>query len=126
MSETDEQARVVTVAFDTAIYRLEAVKKAAYRFGSRCFVKLDVSGPAQVVVQLEQKPGGKENLVQVRGDFQTEVLDQELREVVAHETDAVRNLLLAQAFSRTALLDPIGETSDFREDPLGIRTPDRG
>jgi len=36
-------------------------------------------------------------------DFCNEVLDQELRERVVREMTGIRNLLLAQAFSKTAL-----------------------
>ena len=37
-------------------------------------------------------------------DFQTEVLDQNLREKIKLETAPTRNLILAHAFSRTGLV----------------------
>ena len=60
------------------------------------------------------------------GEFCNEVLDQELREAVAQETEAVRNLLLAQAFSATSLLDEMGDTGDYRADCLAIRRAEAG
>jgi hypothetical protein len=36
----------------------------------------------------------------------------------------VRNLLLAQAFAQTSLLDPQGEQADYHDDPLNISRPD--
>src|SRR4051812_21549885 len=95
------------VELDTRVFRLEAVKKAAYRFGGRCFARFELVGPTTVRVTLNPRlPEEVERLV---GEFRNEVLDQELRETVAAETEAVRNLILAQAFSKTALLDPIGD-----------------
>ncbi|MBF5043309.1 His-Xaa-Ser system protein HxsD [Aggregicoccus sp. 17bor-14] len=113
---------VATVEFDRRVYRLEAVKKAAYRLSAQCVSQIELGSGDEVYVTLTLKqPGSLDDLVVA---FRTEVLDQELREVVAKETEAVRNLILAQAFSKTALLDPVGESGDFREDPLGIGKPD--
>lgn len=107
-----------SLSFDARTYRLNAVKKAAYRLGDRCVSEIEV-GPGDVIqVTLSMRHAGPLDVLVA--DFRSEVLDQELREVVAAETEAVRNLILAQAFSQTALLDPIGESADFREDPLGI------
>jgi His-Xaa-Ser system protein HxsD len=39
----------------------------------------------------------------MRSFFQ-ELLDQELRERIAEETDAIRSLILAQAYSKTDLI----------------------
>jgi hypothetical protein len=47
------------------------------------------------------------------GEFCNEVLDQELREIIAEETVGIRDLLLAQAFSKTSLIDPELETCDY-------------
>ena len=111
----------VIIRLDPAVYRLTAVKKAAYKFGDRCHVEID-SGQTRGTICVGLTP--KSVLVDpafLAGEFRNEVLDQELREVVAEETQAVRNVLLAQAFSGTALLDPTGEHADPAADPLGIR-----
>jgi His-Xaa-Ser system protein HxsD len=113
--------RTAMVELDPTVYRLEAIKKAAYKFGDRCFVQIDTCANGRVVIILKTKRVLMDDLEQLAGEFRNEVLDQELREVVAKETEAVRNLLLAQAFSKTALLDPTGEAADFRDDPLNIR-----
>jgi His-Xaa-Ser system protein HxsD len=47
------------------------------------------------------------------GEFCNEVLDQDLRETVAEETTGIRNLLLAQAFSKTSLIDSELETGEY-------------
>lgn len=118
-----KKGEATTLEFDSAVYRLEAIKKAAYRFGGRCVAQIEVPAPGCVRVSLEPK-GSDDDVGMLVGEFRNEVLDQELREVVAKETEAIRNLIVLQAFSRTSLLDSDGETGDIEKDPLGIRKPD--
>lgn len=107
----------------TGIHSLPAIKKAAYKFADRFFVTIDEANPGNVRVTFRPKPGAG-NVETVVGDFANEVLDQDLRESLAAETQAVRNLILAQAFSSTSLLDPDGESADYRDDPLNIASSD--
>lgn len=41
-------------------------------------------------------------------DFKREVLDQDLRSTIASETEQIRNLILAHAFSKTSLISKDG------------------
>ncbi|MCX7406627.1 MAG: His-Xaa-Ser system protein HxsD [Planctomycetales bacterium] len=107
------------VEFDQKVFRLTAVKKAAYRFGNQWFVEITTPANDRVLVTLTAKSSSVSS-EGVEGDFRNEVLDQELRESVAEETERVRNLLLAQAFSGMSLTDAVGESADHRVDPLGI------
>lgn len=118
-SGTPHVTEVLQFEFDPAIYRLTAIKKAVYRFGDRCFPQLEVQPNGRVVVILAQKTG-KSLPTTLQEDFCCEVLDQELREVVAEETGRVRDLILAQAFSGVSLTDSVAESADYRDDPLGI------
>lgn len=112
-----------TLSFDTAIYRLTAIKKAAYRFSDRATFAIE-PGPGNTVTVRLSAMDRLTNLDRLEADFTTEVLDQDLREIVAAETETVRNLILAQAFSQTSLLDPVGEQANYLADPLGIARPD--
>lgn len=104
---------------DTTIYRLDALKKAAYRLSGRMWAELAPLGDSRVSVKLRAK--GPNSLSETaQEEFCQEALDQELREIIAAETAPIRNLLLAQAFSATSLLDPEGETADPSDDSLGI------
>ena len=109
----------ITISIDPHVYRLSAVKKAAYRLGGRCFVKIEMLPEGGIQVSLTAK---SENASPdtIEGDFRNELLDQDLRESIAEQTERVRNLLLAQAFSEISLTDPDLDTVDFREDPLDI------
>src|SRR5689334_15002900 len=100
--------------FDPSVCRLGAVKKAAYRFSAHFDVQIE-AGEGAVRVTLRPRPSAPSWPCDL-GSFPTEVLDQELRELVAEETKGVRDLLLAQAFSGLPLIDPTGEAADFHED----------
>jgi His-Xaa-Ser system protein HxsD len=114
----------IAIDVDPQVYRLSAVKKAAYRLGDRCFAQIEIGAEGRIQVRLTPK-SDKVSLQGLAGDFRQELLDQELRESIAQETERVRNLILAQAFSGVSLTDPAAETADYREDPLDIgrRTP---
>jgi His-Xaa-Ser system protein HxsD len=46
-----------------------------------------------------------DQLPEILRDFFQELLDQDLRETIARETQQARSVILAHAFSRTSLLD---------------------
>lgn len=114
---------LAVLTFDTAVYRLTALKKAAYRLSGRCAVTIDLVGDRTATLSLHC-PDSSADLQDLIREVHREVTDQELREVVLAETAGIRNLLLAQAFSATSLIDPEEETIDYRLDPMGIRPSD--
>ncbi|WP_437222582.1 His-Xaa-Ser system protein HxsD [Planctomicrobium sp. SH661] len=114
-------SHMMTLSFDLSCYRLTAIQKACYRLSDRATFDIAISdGNCQVHLNTATPEEGDHVVTLLK----REVLDQELREVVAAETGRVCDLLLAQAFSPVSLLDQRGETADFRDDPLGIGTPD--
>ncbi len=113
----------MTLTFDLSCYRLTAIQKACYRLSDMATFQIEMID-GRCLVRLQSTSPEQDD--RVAALLRREALDQELREVVAAETGRVRDLILAQAFSPLSLLDRTGETADFREDPLGIQTPDRG
>lgn len=113
----------IVIRFDHSVYRLSAVKAAAYKFGDRCHVLLSDLGNGQTQVNLRIKAGVGDPAF-FAGEFCNEVLDQELREVVAEQTEGLRNLLLAHTFSQTSIVGAETEKADYRSDPLGILKSD--
>ncbi len=108
----------LTITVDPDVYRLSAVKKAAYRLGNRCYAHIELLDKN---ISLTLKPkSDNEPLSTLEGDFWNELLDQDLRESIAEQTERLRNLLMAQAFSGLSLHDTVTDTTDFRDDPLGI------
>jgi len=117
ISIESEIDRAYCVSFDATVYRLTSIKKAVHKYlGS--FRVLISHAEKSVEVRMQAKDDCKlpEDLV---GDFCNEVLDQELRESIAEETHGIRDLLLAQAFSRTALIDPEAESAEYAPKDMG-------
>jgi len=107
--------------FDGKVYRMTAVKKAAYKYAVLFHVLIE-EADGSVVVSLRPTSSNADSEEAV-GRFCNEVLDQELREQIAAETNGVRDLLLAQAFSKTSLIDSELETSDYEQT---LRTSEGG
>ena len=107
--------------FGCKVYRMTAVKKAAYKFGGAFHILIEEADGA-VVVSLKPTSSNADPEEAI-GRFCNEVLDQELREQIAAETNGVRDLLLAQAFSKTSLIDSELETSDYEHT---LRTSEGG
>lgn len=101
----------LVVTFDSTIYRSNAIKKAAYKYGGLFYVHItQLDRATEVRLKPKESCTTPDALV---GEFCNEVLDQELRETVAEETAGIRDLLLAQAFSKTTLIDPELETGEY-------------
>ncbi len=118
------QPEGLVVRFDTGLYRPIAIQKAAHKFGDRCHVLVRNCNDKQIEVVLKAKRP-LDNPEFIAGEFCNEVLDQELREVVHEQTSGIKNLLLAHAFSNTALINEEFDTAAFEEDPCGIHVADR-
>jgi His-Xaa-Ser system protein HxsD len=96
---------VIRVVLDLRAYRMTAIKKAAYRFADRFTAMLESPEGDRLALSLQFKTSvtelvGREAVRQ----FYQELLDQELREQIAEETNAVRTLILAHAFSNADLI----------------------
>lgn len=97
---------ISTLVFDPAVYALMAVEKAAYRFSDRFTCQIEITQAGLQVTLKPKRSAMSEEAHQVAlDDFQTEVLDQNLREKIKLDTAPIRNLILAHAFSRTGLVN---------------------
>lgn len=114
-------SNTVSFEFDLAIYRLTAIQKAAYKYAGLFDIQIHPINDKNIRVTLNPKDETDGVSLQSSG-FPNEVLDQELRECVRQETEGVRNLLLAHAFSSLSLLDPVGDTAASENDPLNIKS----
>lgn len=87
---------------DPAIYRLEAVQKAAYRFIDRLTILIS-QDQGKLVCDICLVKDGEPPSDALLDNFKRELLDQQLRLQIKEETAPVRDLILAYAFSRTGL-----------------------
>ncbi len=99
-------ASKITLHVSLTIYSLDAIKKTCYKFTDQCsiFLKEIKEEEVEVIFDLDEEwnESQKKHIIK---SFCNELLDQDLREKIAAETKATRNLILAQAFSKTSLLD---------------------
>lgn len=99
------------VTLDSRIYRLSAIKKAANKFCGLFHILIEQHDQSTAVrLTPKASTASVDTLV---GEFCNEVLDQDLRETIAEETVGIRNLLLAQAFSKTSLVDSEMDVSEY-------------
>jgi His-Xaa-Ser system protein HxsD len=91
---------------DATVYSLDAIKKTAYKFADRASVIIKSTGQTISVTFNFVGEHAKGDPNQVLSDFCNELLDQDLRDVVKKETAALRNVLIAHAFSRSSLAEP--------------------
>src|SRR5262245_28785723 len=88
-----------SIRFSSAVFSLDTVKKAAYRFLDRFSTDFRVEGDDVICVVTFLRPSSLEVVQSTIAAFRIEVLDQDLRQKVAAETSSARNAVLALAFS---------------------------
>ena len=91
------------VSFDSRVYALTVIKKAAYRFLSRFVTDIRQDGDAWTCTLQFVDAADSATADELVRELKSEVLDQDLRATIARETEPVRNAVLALAFSRTGL-----------------------
>ena len=101
----EEEDGSISVLFDLRLYSLDAVHQAGYKFAADFAALLTMRGESELAANLrftkDVDSHSKNKLVCA---FVNEVTDQHLRSRIAAETEATRNLILAEAFSKTSLL----------------------
>lgn len=105
MTKGDEGRASTTraVRFSHAIFGLDEIKKAAYRFTDRCAFDFALEGEDVVCTIRIIATHGKDDFQELEDAFRNEVLDQDLRRRIGEETAPVRNAILAYAFSKTGI-----------------------
>jgi len=92
------------VVFDSHATSIDAIKKAAYRLMDKLTVDIfHINTTVKAILYFDSK-ASKHEIETLVDEFRKEVLDQDLRASIKSETEAVRNLILAHAFSKTSLI----------------------
>jgi His-Xaa-Ser system protein HxsD len=96
----------ITLAFDQATVDLDALQRSAYAMAAEMTVDIRVSGSDYSCTLF---PRGRDaDADELRHRFRAEVNDQILRARIAKETEPLRNLVFALAFSQTGLIEAEG------------------
>jgi His-Xaa-Ser system protein HxsD len=93
----------ITLVFDQATVGLDPLQRAAYVVAAEMTVEIRVCGTDYVCSLFPRR--GDASGEEVKHRFRAEVNDQILRVRIAKETEPLRNLVFALAFSQTGLTD---------------------
>lgn len=117
----------IQITFDESLYPKDAIYGAAYVLIDRCYVHLDRTSDARIVVTLRPKNGVSISAEQATGEFQNEALGQAWRRQILDENRALIEMISTRALGGAAgppglddlLSLDMGDATAF-DDPLGI------
>ena len=95
--------REFVLRLDSAIYSADVCKKASYAMMSLFSSQISTDGQDFVIsVSVNQETA--ESVSQLQELLLDELLDYSLRESISQKTESIRNVILANAFSKTKLV----------------------
>ena len=94
----------VALVLDATAHPADAIQRAAYKFADRFSIELSRDDERFRCLLF---PSNGELDDAVVAAFRNEVIDQVLRTRIREETEAVRNLVLALAFSKVELAEEV-------------------
>jgi len=103
----------IIVIFDQATVDLDALQRSAYAVAADMTVDIRLRGMDYVCTLFACHSGADDKL---KHRFRAEVNDQILRARIAKETEPLRNLVFALAFSQTGLVSAGGADEPGAED----------
>jgi His-Xaa-Ser system protein HxsD len=120
VAESVEDGQLV-LRVDTRLYSKTSLFKSCYKFTDKCYIFLSLDeGDQTIIITVLSPKSDSVDLSQLGGEFFNELLDQQVRKTLSQETDELRNLIVAQAFSEGNLLDESRDKGDYEADPLNI------
>jgi len=105
----------VAIQIDTTLFSVNTVFRACYKFTDCAYVFIGDAKDGNLIVTLHPKKTGQDSL-QLAGELSNELIDQKIREDLAHEAASVREMIVAQAFAEGNLLDEARDEGDYRTD----------
>lgn len=104
MSDKQNGTGQILIRFDDRIISLSAVKKASYKYINSFAVDFSLENNEILCALTFTSRTTEENSLRLAEDFKKEALDQDLREQIKNETEPIRNLIFALAFSKTGIV----------------------
>lgn len=104
MPDKENKPRQILIRFDARVTNLQAVKKAAYKYINSFSADISLNDNEILCSLTFTASANVELSTRLIEDFKKEVLDQDLREQIKAETEPIRNLIFALAFSKTGIV----------------------
>jgi His-Xaa-Ser system protein HxsD len=117
-TEVTEAAGIppLTLTFDQATVDLDALQRSAYALAREATADIRVTGATFTVTLFPRATGTTQaDLAELAHRYRTEVNDQVLRGRIARETEPLRNLVFALAFSETGLVEAESASLDVND-----------
>lgn len=96
---TENSDGSLSVLVDLQLFSQSTVKKAAYKFTGECTFSFEQVDEKTLAVTLTF--ANEKDKFGIASAFTNELIDQDLREKIARETETTRELILAHAFSKS-------------------------
>lgn len=113
-----DNSLVVSVNCD--LYSREALFRVCYLFTDRCYLFLTQEETSPVVQVRFTRKSLDTDLNELAGEFSNELINQKVRQDVAAETKAIRELIVAQAFAEADLFGGGDSEASYLDDHRGI------
>jgi His-Xaa-Ser system protein HxsD len=98
---------------DTELYGIDALFQACYAFTDRCYFHLSaMKDGKEVSVYLRRKNSDGE-IADVAGEFANELVNQRVRLDLFRRTHALREIIVAQAFTEADLIERAEGKNEF-------------
>jgi His-Xaa-Ser system protein HxsD len=94
----------------TEIYSVAAILRSCYWLTDKCYVHLYPAADSHVEVTILAKSGEPSETSAIAWDLLNGLIDNQLRVSIQQETTAVREMIVAQAFSDVDVIDDRGRT----------------
>ena len=107
------------VIVDPSAYSVETVMKTCYLFLDQCYLFVEPEGEDKIKVYFTPL-NSADNMLELIGEFSNRLIWQETRSRVAAETQAIKELIVAQAFSEANIISGTATAADYNLDPTGI------
>ena len=107
-----------TISLDLEIYNLDAIKKCFYWYSDRFTFDIKKT-KKKLSINISSLSDNDTVTDDIIKEIKSDLIDFEVRNIITKETDTIRQILLAKAFSPTDRYDsePPGEISD----PVGFK-----
>ncbi len=96
------------ISLSLDVYGLAAIVRSCYWLTDRCFVYLAPPKQGMIEISLISKNGDLTDTNRLTWDFLNDLVDQQLRVRINEETRTIREMIVAQAFADTDLIDDRG------------------
>jgi len=99
MAENHNSDQTHAIEFDSTVYELSAIKRAAYDFTEKVTVKIECPSQSKTIVTLTPKDQDGASMNVLAADFINHVLDHQIRLEVEADYGRIREMIVAQAFA---------------------------